>query len=1440
MPPSEEMNRRSMRTLTRILLASSGAAFAVLSATPAFAQKDIQPSLPNVLLLIDNSGSMEFLIKPPGKLPGDPSAPNTQCDGSTMLSAKNRWANLVTVLTGSIADTNFSCHALDRHSAAFVSEFTEQGTLPYDKNYYLPFNRIYSNGCSYGAGTLPSTWNWWDLPSKVTSGTYKDSQWVDASGSVVSSCNFKQASDGLLDSFRGLVRFGMMTLDTFPDPGTGSTTTSSPSSARAAYPTGSKGMWSYFHNWIVGAGASPTIISGPPTPIGGPGAGNPAGCGVNGVPTPSFFEVGARNQAAPPWEGRLVPFGDPDSDAKVPVTNDQIQLELLASRPYGATPIAALLDDANEFLFHDQTTVPNTTHWFGPSDDKYWINGCRSTTMILMSDGLDNMDLRAKNLTSTFSGKCQNNADCANNFCDPVTHQCQRSQYNGCDSASITPKGGGTAVAGNCPYMPADQIALRLHTIPPPNQRVSTYVVGFTGSDMTKFNPVPTVPSGATTCDKLTASDCAFLPLPATQPSPEFLACCQLQKIAFSGGTTQAYFADDPVKLKTALAGILSQISSGTTDRTSPVYAPAGNRAAEGMAFGSSLSSAAYQFAASFKATVAAPSGGPNVGPIAGGPWTGSLVRERFSCGTGTATAVPQTIHPELGDDYALNLDYADSANPRRFFTVIGADVQSGGHGNGNGNGNGNNGNGNGNNGNGNQVNSDYTIRPYIGAIDDGFGTYAPNPTAPSSPQAGSTFPTSMASYAAAFNIPSDQACDNAFNDTSATNCTNFLVNWEIGGNNTLPAAATFQTRDWKSCPTACPQGPTACACRQLGAIFHSTPAVVGPPREFLRDDSYTTYANTPAISSQETMLYTATMDGQLHAFKVQAGNTSPDNFFTDHRANNERWSFFPARVLQHLLPNYNAGGVSLLDGVPVIADVPGTVYTLGGSNQPVLERAGTGVVGWHRVLVSSGGGAGGFYYALEITNPEDPHFLWQVSTDAIGTPIFGSSTPTPAIAIVSVSIPPGAAPIQLPIAILPGGATGATLDNCDSSLKTSPVSGSSSNILVSDASNQHLLSSVTLSPPPLRCWDMQKNSGRSSGNSLTIVRLDTGKVLAHFIGKNYSGAPHNGGNGNNGGDNGHGGDNNNQKTSNNPNVYDAPFMAPLSGIPVAYPGQTGQVSDRIYIGDADGLLWRIDMSDPDISKWSAKIKLAWDSYVTDTNDKREALSVPPIISRDPIGNPVILLATGDQDTFSTQPSANHVWSLTENPITLKVSPNWHLKMPASGSRVTGPMALFNSTLYFASFLPQTGNPCSDGLGAVWGVDYIRRGGGVAPNGTPGSMAPVVTDWPSPGFPPGAPGPNLYGLDAAANTIIMGIGLSETPTCDSSSTSPDPYFGSHTAVSGASGSSYQVSWQSGAGPGVATNNTSVKNDSSVKGMQYIQPPAPGRGTRIDSWASIVE
>ncbi|MEO8918656.1 MAG: hypothetical protein ABI488_14615, partial [Polyangiaceae bacterium] len=112
--------------------------------------------MPNVLLLVDTSGSMEYKTSSnafpvcrydaTGLIPSPPTA-----------SEKSRWTDLVEVLTGSI--TNYDCQTIDRGSAAFKNEYKIiGGTLgtnsPYDFLYSNPYHRPMSSGCVPGPGTL--------------------------------------------------------------------------------------------------------------------------------------------------------------------------------------------------------------------------------------------------------------------------------------------------------------------------------------------------------------------------------------------------------------------------------------------------------------------------------------------------------------------------------------------------------------------------------------------------------------------------------------------------------------------------------------------------------------------------------------------------------------------------------------------------------------------------------------------------------------------------------------------------------------------------------------------------------------------------------------------------------------------------------------------------------------------------------------------------------------------------------------------------------------------------------------------------------------------------------------------------------------------------------------------------------------------------------------
>jgi type IV pilus assembly protein PilY1 len=406
---------------------------------------DVAVKMPNVLLLVDTSGSMEYKTSSPAfpKCKYDATGP---IPNGPANSEKSRWIDLVEVLTGTI--TNYDCQKLDRGSASFKNEYRVAGSSlsnsPYDFLYANPYHRPLSAGCAPGPGTISTT-----NPADFLSNSFN----YHSYNNVTSSCNFNQSTDGILDGFQSSVRFGLMTFDTDPSPD-----------------PGELGTYSY----VIGTSHS----------------GKPIGC-----LTSSPMEVGARGAVAPPWEGRLVPFGNPQPGSlDYQNKNQQIQQVLRASRPYGATPIAGMLSDARDFLWKDNSDDPvNPSQRFGPAQDPY--GKCRKTAVLLLSDGQPNMDLR---------GHCTGN---------------------------------------DCPFQLPEEIAHDL-LISSPTTPVKTYVVGFALDTLT-------IGGSTVDCSALKSSDLDATPsaLCAANPdNPALQACCTLARIAMAGDDKpdrHAYFANN-------------------------------------------------------------------------------------------------------------------------------------------------------------------------------------------------------------------------------------------------------------------------------------------------------------------------------------------------------------------------------------------------------------------------------------------------------------------------------------------------------------------------------------------------------------------------------------------------------------------------------------------------------------------------------------------------------------------------------------------------------------------------------------------------------------------------------------------------------------------------------------------------------------------------------
>lgn len=1318
---------------------------------------------PNVLILLDTSGSFENMI--------DGNTPETAGEGGTCVpgtqSIPNRWGTAVQALTGNI-QPYFSCASMNRASAGFFNQYaisTGAGGLqaPYDSQYYLPFHRPISVdsssgtpvNCMYTPNALPGAAVGGGVGSALGATSATDCNGsactalsfpADAIGTfayqttgayaspnsrtvnqAAYGCTFSQANNGAIDSNSSLIRFGLMTFDNDPDPGIGATYSLLSPVPASTTASAFEGQWSYFAGWNIGPGGL---------------TGYPAGCTI--APAP-FFEVGARNPAAPPWEGRLVTFPNQSADTTAMVeANQNVQLAINAMRPYGATPVAGMFDDAEEYFWHDPAGPQQT--------DQFVSGGCRDQYIILLTDGQPNQDLEP---------------------------QCQGS--------------------GKCPYQPAYQAALSMYNGSDPvtgraGQQIKTYVIGFAVSQ----NITPLIAN----CSQLAKTAGGYATYCPTAVSTDaWYPCCQLQQIAAAGqgGTGSAYFADTPGDLNAALGAVLGQIAKQLASQTLPVYSPT-------VSYSSGAGSSSM-FLTTF-------SGGTV-------PWTGDVERQEILCQGTPLAPQQQAINLNAGDDF-LN-DMQQAADVSRKFMAFKMPTTADPSG----------------------VDPTLTIRPYLAVPTDGLAAFGAAGAEIGMTQSNINtvnFPATTLNTTAS-------SCEDPTTHTflSASDCAQVALQFAMAQSTVSTSLATFNNT-YDNTTSRC-IGGSGSGCKSLGPILHSTPALTVPPSATLRDDSYQAFATSlaPGVLTppRDPTLYVATTDGLLHAFDTTVGTP----------VNNELWSFIPPAVMPNLLSNYPAASSVLLDGAPIVKDVVWQ-RTQGGTTA-VWQAA------WHTMLVAGYGAGARGYYALDITDPRSgtnynavstfssfppfasgPHFQWQIaSVNPPGGPynnseLFGTTSATPAIATVYADpITAGASPSEIGVAILPGGSNGSPYPGlpCNRDLVASP--GTYNPVTTYD--NHDPLFPYR---QQVRRWAKNCNGAGSGvpGRSVTVVRIDTGDILAVFA----------------------------RPTTSSPDIPSnlkavkaiaTPFDSPMTGTPVVYPSDVGAIAQQVFIGDADGTMWRIDLTNTNPAQWRAA--LFFDSYnstadiynLTNTNHAAydsEAIVVTPITTIDSQGNLTLQYATGDQSTYSAsytipgQPTVsleeiNFVYSLrvgTSNSGTPVSQVNWYWPF-RYGERVTGPMAVFDNVFYFASFAPPnptSGVVCNGGTPKLWGLDYevpLSTCSSGPPDwyGVPTGCGGNPRDFLPTGVLPNPPDANG---NPTTNVVIPGVSVAVTPSCTNTSLpAADQYTGGmHTAMSGTTAGTYSLIAQ-------------VFGTNSAKGSaNTVQRPlqTPNATTLVDSWATLAE
>ena len=487
----------------------------------------------------------------------------------------------------------------------------------------------------------------------------------------------------------------------------------------------------------------------------------------------------------------------------------------------------------------------------------------------------------------------------------------------------------------------------------------------------------------------------------------------------------------------------------------------------------------------------------------------------------------------------------------------------------------------------------------------------------------------------------------------------------------------------------------------RLGDIYHSSPAVVTRPRTDIADMSYNLFRQRSDVVSRPSVLYVGTNDGILHAFAVENQTLTSG---ASIQSGEELWGFVPPAVM----PKLKDAMVShqfLVDGTPVVRDVffrrlPG-------------EDARDDM--YHTVLIAGLREGGPHYFALDVSNPMSPRFLWQFTRPEMG-PTLGRPT------IVQALVRIGGVLQERAVAIFGGGGGELVVS------PTNPGRGWGACRIPPGAANAK---TPTTAPGRLqrRCW--LGNQGRG----LYVVDVASGEVIREFVGGS--------------------------------------IVSPITGGVSAFSGEVGTIATRAYVTDADGVLWRLDMSAVDPASWTfeAVHDLYWADAFIDGADSQD----PPVISTDVYGNVVVIVGTGNIDDLEGT-DLYRVASITDEfsygsdgVPTYTPTVNWELRLKP-GEQVVGPMELFDSRVYFSTFLSAS-NPadmCQWGSGKLWGVDYLTPG--------TGPIGYTTAGLPSPGPEMVSPSGSLtHFSETPINTIAVGVAIRQAPTCATGLTEFDPY-----------------------------------------------------------------
>lgn len=568
---------------------------------------------------------------------------------------------------------------------------------------------------------------------------------------------------------------------------------------------------------------------------------------------------------------------------------------------------------------------------------------------------------------------------------------------------------------------------------------------------------------------------------------------------------------------------------------------------------------------------------------------------------------------------------------------------------------------------------------------------------------------------------------------------------------------------------------------RVMGAILNSNPISVGPPSRDVQIGSYRAYREK--YGTRTSMLYVATLDGLLHAVHTGEGEdaselgvlysgvngsnspTSGDEgtatktvYVNADDTQREAWAYAP-EMLKNQYSRVRDVQPNLMDGTPVVSDVR-LCNGRSSANQnkqacKAAEQGGnvSGEDQWRTVLVQGLGLAGAGYFALDVTHTGGPNFtnedkrpdpipLWEFDWDweqrqilalktngKIGRYGYSTGVTNSAPSLDSstscdeaqTSIDFNGSDVDqiedLPFMGLSVGdpAIGTVVltgvDSSDNSRRVQrPVA------IFSAGLNGELKGPSGFGAEPNDCLAEERR-----GRAIYVVDLQTGTLLRRFL--DYS----------------------DRDTGTSYR-----FQAEVAGTPAMYDNRVGVVSNRAFVGDVAGRLFRVDLSNSDPEDW--EVELMFDpcddaelktsagvscvpfagnaDIVTDPRPFGPS-SFEPSVALDANRRVTVVYGLGERTDTSVADQVQAMVAIRERePSETNHEVSWFTTFEPESSlfreKLTGPPTIFNFGVYFTTFVENKDNVCEPGLTRIWGLSLM--GDGVAGSKATGGALDFTAD----------------------------------------------------------------------------------------------------------------